>query len=196
MRRRACPGFRTGPPVWSAGPSAGPPSGSRNPVFSEQRLVIRRFGDKVAVLVRVGDMLAVSVKGDHQQERPQGAWKAARPILKAASASPGASSVRFPALLNLTNQAVSPQRTAARRSPTEARNELDPSHDFTLALGGPRRREGRGPPRLGSIARSTRLDSSWFIGHLCGEFEDPTRSSPSQARDGPSRVIRTTVETR
>jgi hypothetical protein len=27
------------------------------------------------VLVRVGEMLAASVKGDHQQERPQGALK-------------------------------------------------------------------------------------------------------------------------
>ena len=42
----------------------------------------------MGVLVRVGEMLAASVKGDHQQERPQGAWKAARPILKAASALP------------------------------------------------------------------------------------------------------------
>jgi hypothetical protein len=74
MRRRACPGFRTGPPTRRPRPRPASPPALRSS-FTEQRLVIRRFGDKVAVLVRVGEMLAASVKGDHQQERPQGALK-------------------------------------------------------------------------------------------------------------------------
>ena len=49
-----------------------------------------RLRQELGVLVRVGDMLAANVTGDHQQEKAAGAWKVTRSLHKPPAPSPKA----------------------------------------------------------------------------------------------------------